>query len=200
MRYPTLRKEREGWGTQDLGTQGFGVAEIFMDFNAIQVTIAVMAQALIDGRIDCKTAGRLAMELQTASKLLWLQQNAARKWKTQSRPEQAGSGTSQNVFAGQNRTELSRTEQHNSGISSSGRSQNVGSVLVGHAQNVFEELKPDFLSSSGEGLNADLICGLKDRVGLKPVFCTKECVGSKPVQIRLRGSPAHRWRDSEKAA
>src|ERR1700749_1317070 len=43
-----------------------------MDFKGIQVTIAKMAQALIDGRIDCKTAGRLAVDLQMMSKLLWL--------------------------------------------------------------------------------------------------------------------------------
>ena len=29
-----------------------------MDFKGIQVTIAVMARALINGRIDCKTAGQ----------------------------------------------------------------------------------------------------------------------------------------------
>jgi hypothetical protein len=44
--------------------------DLFMDFNGIQVTLAVMAQALIDGRIDCKTAGRLVVDLQTVSKLL----------------------------------------------------------------------------------------------------------------------------------
>jgi hypothetical protein len=54
------------------GKPEFEVADIFMDFNAIQVTLAVMAQALIDGRIDCKTAGRLLVELQTFSKLLWM--------------------------------------------------------------------------------------------------------------------------------
>jgi hypothetical protein len=48
------------------------MADLFMDFKGIQVTLAVMAQALIDGRIDCKTAGRLAVELQMMSKLLWL--------------------------------------------------------------------------------------------------------------------------------
>jgi hypothetical protein len=52
------------------GKPEFEVADIFMDFNAIQVTPAVMAQALIEGRIDCKTAGRLAVGLQTAAKLL----------------------------------------------------------------------------------------------------------------------------------
>lgn len=31
-----------------------------------------MAQALIDGRIDCKTAGRLVVHLQMMLKLLWL--------------------------------------------------------------------------------------------------------------------------------
>ena len=54
------------------GKPEFEVADIFMDFNAIQVTLPVMAQALIDGRIDCKTAGRLAVGLQTAAKLLRL--------------------------------------------------------------------------------------------------------------------------------
>jgi hypothetical protein len=54
------------------GKPQFGMADIFMDFNAIQVTLAVMAQALIDGKIDCKTAGRLAVDLQTMAKLLWM--------------------------------------------------------------------------------------------------------------------------------
>ncbi len=31
-----------------------------------------MAKALIDGRIDCKTAGQMVVHLQTMSKLLWL--------------------------------------------------------------------------------------------------------------------------------
>jgi len=48
------------------------MADLFMDFKGINVTLAVMAQALIDGRIDCKTAGRLVVQLQTVSKLLWL--------------------------------------------------------------------------------------------------------------------------------
>jgi hypothetical protein len=52
------------------GKPEFKVADIFMDFNAIQVTLAVMAQAVIDGTIDCKTAGRLAIGLQTAAKVL----------------------------------------------------------------------------------------------------------------------------------
>jgi hypothetical protein len=46
------------------------IADLFMDFNGIQVTLAVMAQAVIDGRVDCKTAGRLVVQLQTVSKLL----------------------------------------------------------------------------------------------------------------------------------
>ncbi|MGB8129468.1 MAG: hypothetical protein WCG81_06725 [Candidatus Angelobacter sp.] len=45
-------------------------ADLFMDFDGIQVMLAVTAKALIDGRIDCKTAGRLLMHLQTMSKLL----------------------------------------------------------------------------------------------------------------------------------
>jgi len=54
------------------GRVEFEIGDIFMDFNAIQVTLGVMAQALIDGRIDCKTAGRLVIGLQTAAKLLRL--------------------------------------------------------------------------------------------------------------------------------
>jgi hypothetical protein len=57
------------------GKPEFEVADIFMDFNAIQVTLPVMAEALIDGRIDCKTAGRLALGLQTAAKLLRMMQS-----------------------------------------------------------------------------------------------------------------------------
>lgn len=52
------------------GKPEFEVADIFMDFNAIQVTLGVMAQAVINGTIDCKTAGRLAIGLQTAAKVL----------------------------------------------------------------------------------------------------------------------------------
>ena len=48
------------------------MADLFMDFKGINVTLAVMAQALIDGRVDCKTAGRLVVQLQTVSKLLWM--------------------------------------------------------------------------------------------------------------------------------
>ena len=46
------------------------MADLFMDFKGINVTLGVMAQALIDGRVDCKTAGRLVVQLQTVSKLL----------------------------------------------------------------------------------------------------------------------------------
>ena len=56
------------------GRPEFEMADLFMDFNGIQVTLAVMGRALIDGRIDCKTAGRLVVQLQTMSKLLWMNQ------------------------------------------------------------------------------------------------------------------------------
>jgi hypothetical protein len=46
------------------------MADLFMDFKGINMTLAVMAQAVIAGRIDCKTAGRLLVQLQTVSKLL----------------------------------------------------------------------------------------------------------------------------------
>jgi hypothetical protein len=45
-------------------------ADLFMDLKGINMTVAVMAKALIAGRIDCKTAGRLLVQLQTVSKLL----------------------------------------------------------------------------------------------------------------------------------
>lgn len=47
------------------------LANLLMDFKGIQVTLAVMSRAIIAGRIDCKTAGRLIVHLQTMSKLLW---------------------------------------------------------------------------------------------------------------------------------
>lgn len=47
------------------------LANLLMDFKGIQVTLAVMSRAIIGGRIDCKTAGRLVVHLQTMSTLLW---------------------------------------------------------------------------------------------------------------------------------
>ena len=47
------------------------LTNLLMDFKGIQVTLAVMARAIIGGRIDCKTAGRLVVHLQAMSKLLW---------------------------------------------------------------------------------------------------------------------------------
>ena len=46
------------------------MTDLFNDFNGIQVTLAVVSRAIIAGRIDCKTAGRLLVHLQMASKLL----------------------------------------------------------------------------------------------------------------------------------
>jgi len=46
------------------------MADLLMNFKGINVTLSVMAQAVIDGRVDCKTAGRLVVQLQTVSKLL----------------------------------------------------------------------------------------------------------------------------------
>ena len=61
------------------GRPEFKAKDLFMDFNGIQVTLAVMAQALIVGKIYCKTAGTLVVELQTFSKLLWIMQRAKTK-------------------------------------------------------------------------------------------------------------------------
>ena len=55
------------------------MADLFMDFNGIQTLLAVMAQAVIDGRIECKTSGRLLVQLQAASKLLWMLHRKGRK-------------------------------------------------------------------------------------------------------------------------
>ena len=57
------------------------MADLFTDFKGINVTLAVMAQALIAGRIDCKTAGRLVVHLQTTSKLLWLYHRGTQRGK-----------------------------------------------------------------------------------------------------------------------
>jgi hypothetical protein len=78
QRAMTLRRERERRAVlaeavavmRKKGHLQCEMADLFMSFNGIQVTLAVMAQALIDGRIDCKTAGRLVVNLQTMSKLL----------------------------------------------------------------------------------------------------------------------------------
>jgi hypothetical protein len=50
--------------------QHYTVAEMLLSFNGIQATLAVAAQALIDGSLSCKTAGRLLMDLQLIAKLL----------------------------------------------------------------------------------------------------------------------------------
>jgi len=59
------------------GNPEFEAKDLFMDLKGIQVTIAVMARALIRGRIDCKTGGRLVVQLQTASKLLRMMQRTS---------------------------------------------------------------------------------------------------------------------------
>jgi hypothetical protein len=61
------------------------MANLFMDFKGINVTLAVMARALIDGRIDCKTAGRLVVGLQMSSKLLWMVHRKGREGRKESR-------------------------------------------------------------------------------------------------------------------
>jgi hypothetical protein len=79
------------------GKPEFKAADLFMDFKGIQVTLAVMAQALIDGRIDCKTAGRLAVGLQTASKLLWMMHRKGREGRK-------GNQISPQIFADERRS------------------------------------------------------------------------------------------------
>jgi hypothetical protein len=80
QRAVALRRERERRAVlaeavaemRRRGRPEFEMADLFMDFKGIQVTLAVMARALINGRIDCRTAGRLAVEMQMMSKLLWM--------------------------------------------------------------------------------------------------------------------------------
>jgi len=72
------------------------LANLFTDFKGIQVTLAVMARAIIGGRIDCKTAGRLVVHLQTMSKLLWLYHRGSQREKnltTKDTKEHQGSKT-----------------------------------------------------------------------------------------------------------
>jgi hypothetical protein len=75
------------------------LADLFTDFKGIQVTLAVTAKALIQGRIDCKTAGRLIVHLQTMSKLLWML-HRKKKPTTEARRHGEQQGTTQ-VFAEQ---------------------------------------------------------------------------------------------------
>ena len=80
QRAMALRRERErravlGEAVAEMRRRGkpkFEMADLFTDFKSIQVTLAVTARAVIDGRIDCKTAGRVLVQLQMASKLLWI--------------------------------------------------------------------------------------------------------------------------------
>jgi hypothetical protein len=61
------------------------MADLFMDFKGINATLAVMMKAVIDGRIDCKTAGRLVVQLQTVSKLLWMLHRKGREGRKENR-------------------------------------------------------------------------------------------------------------------
>jgi hypothetical protein len=73
-----LRRERERQAVlaeavaeiRRKGRPEFQMVDLFIDFEGIQVTLAVVARALLNDRIDCKTAGRLLVDLQTVSKLL----------------------------------------------------------------------------------------------------------------------------------
>src|SRR5260221_12132538 len=53
------------------GKPEFEVADIFMDFNAIQITLAGMAPGLIDRRDDWQTAGKVGGGIEDASKDAW---------------------------------------------------------------------------------------------------------------------------------
>jgi hypothetical protein len=61
------------------------MADLFMDFKGINVTLAVMMKAVIDGRVDCKTAGRLVVQLQTVSKLLRILHRKGREGRKENR-------------------------------------------------------------------------------------------------------------------
>jgi hypothetical protein len=78
QRAMALRRERERGAVlaeavmvmRKKGHLQYEMADLFTSFNGIQATLAVMAKALIGGRIDYKTAGRLVVHLQTMAKLL----------------------------------------------------------------------------------------------------------------------------------
>jgi hypothetical protein len=80
QRAMTMRRERERRGVlaeavaemRRRGKADCEMADLLTDFKGIQVTLAMVSRALIGGRIDCKTAGRLLVHLQTMSKLLWM--------------------------------------------------------------------------------------------------------------------------------
>jgi hypothetical protein len=88
-----LRRERErrvvlAEAVAEMRRQGkpdCEMADLFTDFKGTNVTLAVMARAIINGRIDCKTAGRLLVHLQTVSKLLWLVHRKGREGRKGSR-------------------------------------------------------------------------------------------------------------------
>jgi hypothetical protein len=89
----TVRRERERRAVlteavaqmRKRGRPECQIADLFMDFKGINVTLAVMMQAVIDGRIDCKTAGRLVVQLQTVSKLLWMLHRKGREGRKEKR-------------------------------------------------------------------------------------------------------------------
>jgi hypothetical protein len=96
------RQRRELLATPALG---------FGSFRAVQRTIGAVAQALLDDRVDRKTAGRLAVELQTASKLLWQQRLLNRKNLLNHEPlNHSGHGATQSKTE-----ELSKQELRNEG-------------------------------------------------------------------------------------
>ncbi len=72
------RREAQRWAVLEeaarrmraAGAQDFTVGDVFGDFRAIQKVIAVMAEAVIRGSIDERTAGRLAADVQRASRIL----------------------------------------------------------------------------------------------------------------------------------
>ena len=74
----TARRRQESLRALRLSNQ-------FNDFSSIQRAIAEVAQALIDGRIDSKTAGRLAITLQNASLKLWRTAKTQKKCTTEAR-------------------------------------------------------------------------------------------------------------------
>jgi hypothetical protein len=88
-----LRRERERQAVlaeavaqmRKQGRPDCEMADLFIDFKGINVTLAVMAKAVIDGRIDCKTAGRLVVQLQTVSKLLWILHRKGREGRKENR-------------------------------------------------------------------------------------------------------------------
>jgi hypothetical protein len=124
------------------------MADLFMDFKGINVTLAVTAQAVIDGRIDCKTAGRLVVHLQTVSKLLWMIHREGRKGRKErqispqicaderrlDQPEEKTNLTTETRRHGEQQKPLPRINTDDTDLGKPGKEQHLTTELPRHRE------------------------------------------------------------------